>query len=323
MGVEGAAVRDRGVLRLQVQGPAVASGRILVDDLVVLVRQVQTAIERIALVLRGEQGMRRGRRPADIERLTRLELVALESGSVVMVLDFRRDQLQLEGMDPGVEAAWRLVDGLVALDQREELPPGWDPGVVVAFREATSLFRRGIERVEISLGIDGCWRSACLEAVDAERFARLATRRVSNRRTVEGRLLMADFKEWATRCRVHPPMGPPVECTFDEAHRQAVLDALTKYVRVTGEAEIDPETSRIKRLAIADLEILDWEGAEETTPSFWEPIPTEGLAVMQRVKPVTHVEELAADIWESPEEVEAFLADVYAARTGDRDFRGG
>ena len=323
MGVEGAAVRDRGVLRLQVQGPAVASGRILVDDLVVLVRQVQTAIERIALVLRGEQGMRRGRRPADIERLTRLELVALESGSVVMVLDFRRDQLQLEGMDPGVEAAWRLVDGLVALDQREELPPGWDPGVVVAFREATSLFRRGIERVEISLGIDGCWRSACLEAVDAERFARLATRRVSNRRTVEGRLLMADFKEWATRCRVHPPMGPPVECTFDEAHRQAVLDALTKYVRVTGEAEIDPETSRIKRLAIADLEILDWEGAEETTPSFWEPIPTEELAVMQRVKPVTRVEELVADIWESPEEVEAFLADVYAARTGDRDFRGG
>ncbi|MDR7400959.1 MAG: hypothetical protein QN155_01840 [Armatimonadota bacterium] len=51
------------------------------DDFVVLVRQVQTAIERIALVLRGEQSMRPGRRPADIERLARLEVVALELGS--------------------------------------------------------------------------------------------------------------------------------------------------------------------------------------------------------------------------------------------------
>lgn len=315
-------MQDRGVLRVRVEGPAVASGRIAVDHLVVLVRQVQAAIERIALVLRGEEGLRPGRRPADIERLTRLEVVALEPGSVVVALDLRRDQLQLEGMDPGREAARRLVEGLIALEQREELPRGWDPGVVLAFREATNLFRRGIERVDLSLQTDDYRRTARLGAADAERFARLATRWVSNRRTVEGRLLMADFKEWATRCRVHPPMGLPVECTFDEAHRQAVLDALTKYVRVTGEAEVDPDTSRIRRLVIADIEILDWEGTEATTASFWEPIPTEELAVMQRAKPVARVEELAADIWESTEEREAFLADVYAARTADRDRRG-
>lgn len=315
-------MQDGGILRLRVQGPAVASGRIAVDDLVVLVRQVQTAIERIALVLRGEQGVRPGRRPADIERLTRLEVVALEPGSVVVALDLRRDQLQLEGMDPGREAARRLVDGLIALDQREELPRGWDPGVILAFREATRLFRRGIERVDVSLQTDDYRQSARLEATDAERFARLATRWVSNRRTVEGRLLMADFKEWATRCRVHPPAGQPVECTFDEAHRQAVLDALTKYVRVTGEAEVDPETRRIKRLVIADIEVLNWEGSEETTVPFWEPIPTDDLAAMQHVKPVVRVEDLAADIWESPEELEAFLAEVYEARRPDRDRRG-
>jgi hypothetical protein len=120
---------------------------------------------------------------------------------------------------------------------------------------------------------------------------------------------------------VHPPVGQPVECTFDEAHRQAVLDALTKYVRVTGEAEVDPETGRTKRLVIADVEIVDHEDTQGT-PSFWEPIPTDELAAMQRTKPLAHIEELAADIWESPEELEAFLADVYRARAEDRDRRG-
>jgi uncharacterized protein (DUF2384 family) len=56
--------------------------------------------------------------------------------------------------------------------------------------------------------------------------------------------------------------------------------------------------------------------------SFWERASLDGLAEMQRVKPVARVEELAADIWESPEELEAFLADVYAARTVGRDRRG-
>ncbi|HXH21421.1 MAG TPA: hypothetical protein VNN10_05285, partial [Dehalococcoidia bacterium] len=245
-----------------------------------------------------------------------------EPGSVVVALELRREQLELEGMDPGQEATERLVAGLIEFRDREELPPAWDVGVVLALRETTGLFRRGIESVSVSLETGGGRRSARLDASDAERFARLATRWVRNRRTVEGRLLMADFKEAATRCRVHPPLGSPVECTFDEAHRQAVLDALTKYVRVTGEAEVDPDTSRIKRLVIADIEILDWEGTEGTTTSFWESISTEELAAMQRVAPLARVEELAADIWESPEELDAFLADIYSARTADRDRRG-
>lgn len=307
---------DQRLIRLRVHGPAVAAGRIAVDDLVLLVRQVQTAVERIALVLRGEQGLRPGRRPADVERLTRLEVVALEAGSVVLDLDLRRDQLQLEGMDPGREAARLLVEGLVSLGDRAEMPRGWDTGVLLVWREAASLFRRGIEQVEVSVHADGYRRSSRFGPTEAERFARLITGSVSNRRTVEGRLLMADFKESATRCRVHPPMGPPVECTFDEAHRQAVLDTLTKYVRVTGEAEIDSETSRIKRLAIADIEILDWNGEEEGYASypFWEPVDLDALAIRQGVKPVERAESLKADIWESPEELEEFLADVYAAR---------
>jgi hypothetical protein len=44
-------------------------------------------------------------------------------------------------------------------------------------------------------------------------------------------------------------------------------------------------------------------------------VPTEELERHQRVKPITSVEELAQpDLWESDEEYEAFLADLYASR---------
>jgi hypothetical protein len=311
-------VHDNDLLRVRVQGPAVASGRIAVDDLVVLVCQLQMAVERIALVLAGGRGMRRGRRPAGIERLTRLEVVALRRGSVELGLDLRREQETLAGMDVGRQAAHLLVDGIGALREREALPQGWDAGVLIALRETARLFRRGIESVDLSVRADGRRRSATLRPADAERVARVIAGPVSHRRTVEGRLLMADFKEPGTRCRLHPAIGPAVECTFDETHRQAVLDALTRYVRVTGDAEIEPETGTIRRLAIADIEMLDWDDTEEVAYPFWEPLGPDELAERQGVGPVARVEDLASDIWQSDEELQEFVVDTYAERTADR-----
>jgi hypothetical protein len=44
-------------------------------------------------------------------------------------------------------------------------------------------------------------------------------------------------------------------------------------------------------------------------------LPIEELARRQGVKPIKSVEELAQpDLWESDEEYEAFLADLYASR---------
>ncbi|MDR7415796.1 MAG: hypothetical protein QN193_06580 [Armatimonadota bacterium] len=244
-------------ITIRLTGPAVAQGRIPVDDLVLLARQVQAAVERIALVLRGESGMKPGRRPAEVERLTRLEVVGLGRGSVVLQLDLARDQQALEGLDLGEEATKAWVEGLDTLQAKGLVPPGWDTGALLAWRETAALYRRGVESIEVVASLTNYRRSTRVGPDLGDRIVRLISRPSTNSRVVEGRLLMADFKETAARCRIHPPMGPPVECTFDEGHRQAVLDALTKHVRVTGEAEIDPETSRIKRLSLADIEILD------------------------------------------------------------------
>jgi hypothetical protein len=53
-------------------------------------------------------------------------------------------------------------------------------------------------------------------------------------------------------------------------------------------------------------------------PAQWQDgaeLPIEELARRQGVKPITSVDELAQpDLWESDEEYEAFLADLYASR---------
>ena len=53
-------------------------------------------------------------------------------------------------------------------------------------------------------------------------------------------------------------------------------------------------------------------------PAQWQDdaeLPIEELARRQGVKPITSIDELAQpDLWESDEEYEAFLADLYASR---------
>lgn len=59
--------------------------------------------------------------------------------------------------------------------------------------------------------------------------------------------------------------------------------------------------------------------APEPTPAWWSPtgerVPVEELARRQGIKPITSVEELALpSAFESDEELEEFLADLYASR---------
>lgn len=311
-------VTGQAAIEIRLEGPAVAEGRIAVDDLILVAGQVQRAVERIALVLRGEQGVRPGRRPRKVEELTRLALVALRPGSVTLELDLVEAKRPLETMDLGREAIERLVQGLGMLLGGAPPPPGWDAGVLLAVKEVGTVLRRGVERIDLEARHDGISHRARLDARTIEAVGRLVREPTRNLRTVEGRLLMADFKESATRCRIHPPMEPPVECTFDEAHRQAVLDAMTRYVRVTGEAEVDEPTGRIRVLEIADLEILDVEPEGPAGPyPFWEPLGLDELAQIQGVGPVRDPDSLTAPIWESDEELERFLDETYRARRSE------
>jgi hypothetical protein len=300
-----------------VEGRALGAGRIGVDDLVGLLQPLQTALERVAMVLRGEASVKPGRRPAEVQRLTRLQLVGMSPGSVILELDFEREQVPLfQSLELGCRAARVLVEGLALLEHRGEMPAGWDVGVAEAVRELGALFRRGTQ--QISFELPGNGKAANLLPPHIERLAQLITRPLPSQQSVEGRLLMGDFKESGRRCRVHPPIGAPVECIFDEAQASAILNALTKYVRVTGEAVVEPSTGRVRGLTVTDVKVLDWEEAEAWGEyPFWKPLDLDELVHLQAIRPVDSAECLRADIWESEEELEEFLTDVYASRSRD------
>jgi hypothetical protein len=190
-------------------------------------------------------------------------------------------------MDVGELALEKLLVGIPQLVTHDEaLPSGYDVGVLAAWREAAKVFGHGVDSVEFSLRTSA-------QSVDVEYnptvYHRVVERiqgPVRNRRTVEGRLLMADFKDSRPRCRVHPPLGPPVDCIFDEDLAESIYDNLRAYVSVTGEAEEDPETGRVRRLRIADVEpvSVEPEFAAGGVDDFWTEKTLEELSSEQGIE---------------------------------------
>lgn len=301
-------------LTIKLAGPGIGEGRLALTELVHIGRNLQAVLERIALVLRGEaKSLKPGRRPADVTDLCRLDLVGFRGGSAVLELELGAAERPFETMDLGEAALDHMAEGLQRVSQGQSLPSGWDTGVLVAWRELGSLFDRGVDQIEV--------RRAKRNVVSIVQYTRPLRDQIVQRIrgpmhdliTVEGRLLMADFDEARRRCRVHPSYGPPVTCIFREEQREAILDLLTKYVRVVGQGERDEDQGRVRVVKIADIEPIEVPGDAEEF-GFWQHPTVEVLAQRQAVGAVERPEDLAADVWESDSELEEFLADMYRAR---------
>ena len=312
---------DAAELTVHLEGRRVEEGRLAVDDLILLARAVQESIERVALTLLGVASLRPGRRPADVVDATRLEVIRFGPGqSAVLTLGLpqssRAQQLtafEIAGTtDIGERAVQLFVSGLSALSAEGPLPEGWDSGVLTAWREVFQLFDRGVEQIEIdAVGNEprNPWRLRThIGRSQAEVIGALVRRPLRERRTLDGRLLMADFKERGLRCRIHPPLGGPVECTFSEHLREQVLRALTKHVRVSGEVTLDPESGRIRELAIDAIELDELGSTAVGVAGFWDSPTIEELAAAQGVGPVTDVAALVADFWPPEMSVDEFMA---------------
>lgn len=306
----------RASLKIRMEGPAVRYHRIALQDLVLFGQQLQTAVDRVARVLLGQStSAQPGRKPSEIKNSCALDFVALEPGSISLVCDLpMQSQRTLFGEDLGEQALTALVQGVQAIgDQQPSLPRGYDNGVLLALREGGKLLNHGIDRIEFDLRIQrGRWSSVYTPEVQARVVTRIR-QPVENQRVIEGRLLMGDFRESQFRCRVHPPVGKAVLCMFDEEQREAILAALTRYVRVVGEAtEADGEIQAFK---VKDIETLDtdtdMERGDERSSSFFDLVTSlEALAAEQRVTPVTNFDALLGDFWPEEETADEFIATV-------------
>lgn len=296
---------DDPLLKIRFDGEAVGPGKIPVSHLLSFLSSMNKALQRTGRVLAGEaESVRRGPQPRSIKEEIALDLVLLTHGSPAAVLGFDRRQTEvaLPGMDLGLEILEKALSGLSAVQAADDrLPPGYDAGVLMAWRDAGMLFSKGVTRIEFTLNHRETPLTTNLTPGGLIRIRERIKGPQTNIRTIEGRLLMADFKEHGTRCRVHPAAGEPVLCLFDEEQKDEVLDDILQYVRIVGEAKEDPLTGKIASIKIHDIERLeDREGdaadlLPQGTPisrSFWESPTLDELAQAQNVRPIADVRAL-------------------------------
>jgi len=293
------------LLQVRFDGDAVGVGTIPVGHLLSFLINLNKALYRTGQVLTGNaESVRRGPQPRSVKDEVALDLVLLTHGSRAAVLGFDRrfEKTVLPGMDLGLEILEKSLTGLAAVQEsNDNLPSGYDAGVLMAWRDAGTLFSKGISGIELTLNYSDTPIRTSLTPAGFKRIQERIKGPQTNIRTIEGRLLMADFKEHGTRCRVHPSAGDPVLCLFDEEQKDEVLEDILQYVRIVGEAKEDPLTGKIASIKIHDIERLEGREGEATellpqgTPisrDFWVSPTLEDLAQAQSVRPMLDVKAL-------------------------------
>ena len=286
-------------LTVRFDGPAVRSGAIPVSHLIYFLTSMNKALRRTAHLVRGGAvSLQRGQPPVGIREEVDLDLVLLTHGSPATVLGFDRrpGTSQLPGMDIGTQVLEVAINGLDAVQRSapsSALPTSWDAGVLMAWRDAGALFKRDIASMAFTLRGSRGVRATTYTPTGLARIRERIRELRTDVRAIEGRLLMADFKEHGTRCRVHPSLGDPVLCEFEEEQKDEVLENLLHYVRVIGRpAKIT--RGKVVRVRVHDMERLERQEDESrdlprggfTPLDFWTSPTLDELAKMQNVGPL-------------------------------------
>jgi hypothetical protein len=314
------------LLTIRLEGDAIGKGRIGVPQLLRLLTQFNKVLLRSGQILRGEvDSLRRGPKEKELKDVIAFDLVKLAPGSPAVVLSFEHHHqpaTYLPGMDPGIEVLEKAIAGLEQVQQPSQaLPIGYDVGVLMAWRDLGTLFYEGIDTIQFTLNHRPQRKPVAFTRSGYECMQQRIQGPQVNIRTIEGRLLMADFKEHGTRCRIHPSVGEPVLCLFDEEQKEEVLENILHYVRVIGEAKEDPLTSKVSSIRIHDIQRLEDREDERADllpqgaplpADFWRSISLDELAESQGVSPMQDVKALFGT-WPG-EDNDGFENDIQALR---------
>ena len=255
-------MEDSHFLTVRFDGPAVSASRISVDQLILFLTGMNKALRRTNRVLHGYgHSVAKGRVPSTIEEEVALDFTQITHGSPAAVIGLERRTREpvLPGMGNQDGAFEKSLRGLAKIQEEDgdELPEGFDVGVLMAWRDTGKLLEQGVNRIEITLN----HRAKPIRTIFSPRGLKRIRQRIAgpetNIRTIEGRLVMADFKEHGTRCRIHPAAGDPILCTFSDEQKEEVLEDILQYVRIVGEAQEDPFSKKIQSIRIHDIERLD------------------------------------------------------------------
>lgn len=290
-------------LTIRFEGPDVKPGRMRLNDFIQAATDFSVCAEKVALVLQNIPSTTKGRRPKDVTEALSLDMVAFTEGSPAVVAHMERTQPQtnIEFKDLGestYESTYKLLlNGIEAVGgTTDALPQGFDLGVLLKIRDLGKLFNKGISRMEFQLNHRPQPIKAVYDAMKYERVRQRIAKPEAQQRTLQGRLLMADFKETGRAIRIHPSVGAPVTCRFPDGLSSEVEDCIRSYVKVTGKM-IYNETGEPKCLELSDIESIETPveamGAQESgqawSYNFLESPSAGEYALRQGVQPMMNI----------------------------------
>jgi hypothetical protein len=250
-------------LTITLNGPLVREHRLPLSELQRISQHVRGALRDVALVItqRGPSG-KAGRVEKFIEQAVDLRVIGQpQAGSFKLELEVPTDvapdpQLPAD-FGPGVadDAVRTLVQGISQMNEEmEQLPRGFDRGVLKAISPLNVALKRGIESIDLSA--NGA-AEPCVAVLDKEKISTaraLIKRPHKAQAVVDGVLQMVDFA--SLECRVDRPPKHSVRCFFKEEQRGSVHEAVRQFVRVAGEGEFEPGRADPVKIAATSIEIL-------------------------------------------------------------------
>jgi hypothetical protein len=302
-------------LTIRFEGPEVKPGRMRLDDFIQAAREFSACAKRVALALQQTPSAAKGRRPDDVVVALSLDIVGFTHGSPAAVAHLERTdgQMMMEVADLGEQTYRSLIEGIeMAGGAGDTLPPGYDLGVLMKLRDIGKLFNKGVNRMEFTLNHRARPVKAAYDLTKCDRIRQRIEKPEAQRQTIEGRLLMADFKETGRQLRVHPAAGQPVTCKFPESLSAEVEECIRRFVRVSGTMDYHP-TGEPRWMNIANIEQIDEpavsamaEAGAAWSYDYWENLPAAEYARRQGVQPLSDFSALfgagRAEDWEGFDE---------------------
>lgn len=307
-------------LKIKVEGPGVHHKSIAIPDLLKVCDAIQSAIHRQAEAMQRPSALtlRRGPITASAQAECTLELVGISGGSTGLLFRYAKSQQPFPGMATfGMDAIVKVAETIKEFGRERKAGSDVDAGVLDSLTKLGEALNPKVI-TKISLAVprreNGKPRpiKAVLTPAVRDRIAARVKVPTHGPFTIEGKLEMADFKETGKICRVHPPIGLPVQCTFDPEFEEQVYGALRKPARISGIAKLNPNTRRPEELKIEKIEILDelMLGAKD----FFVSWTIEKLAQAQGINPLNNPSDLAGG-WPVDESLDEFLSEIHQSRS--------
>lgn len=296
--------RERKV-EVVLEGPAV-EGRVSVDYLATLAKELQTTLRRIAQNRRTGPG----RYTKEIEQACRLDLVSFKKSSARLGFELAGEPCDTLFGEIGEEAMKTLID---ALDRSHTDQDHWALGLPESVIDGLDRITKPLEDGVTSFGLTTFGRAARSVTLRREFRNRLRAATVSDESPgavqVTGVIWEADWKDHTAE--LYEPDGNLIRLRFDTDRDEDVTAARKCSVSVRGVGHYSE--GRLRRIDLRHIEVLGPPAVEEAPGTFWSRPTVDELAERQAADVIEDIDDLAGD-WPADEPLDDFLESLRSSR---------